>query len=94
MSDIAPTSSIASLAAYDMADRTSRSTAASAPAAPSRGTDHVELSTVAKMLGRLSEGGNIRQDLVDRIRGEIASETYETSDKLEATVTGLADELG
>ena len=37
---------------------------------------------------------SIRTDLVNRVRNEIAAGTYETSDKLDAALDRLLDEIG
>jgi len=60
---------------------------------PSRGSDKVELSPEARMLSKLKNLPDVRQDLVDRVRQQIASGTYETPDKVEALLDGLAQEL-
>ena len=41
-----------------------------------------------------SESGDVRADLVSRIKGEIAAGTYETADKLDHAVSRLLDEIG
>ncbi len=40
-----------------------------------------------------AESGEIRSDLVARVRGEIASGTYETPEKLDAALDRLLDEI-
>ena len=40
-----------------------------------------------------TEADNIRLDLVERVRGEIAEGTYETPEKWEAALAGLARDL-
>ncbi|HWA15448.1 MAG TPA: flagellar biosynthesis anti-sigma factor FlgM [Gemmatimonadales bacterium] len=52
--------------------------------------DAVELSQAALDAGREPP---IRQDLVDRIRAEIAAGTYETPDKLDTAADSIAREL-
>ncbi len=63
------------------------------PATPARGSDSVELSSAAQMLGKLRELPDVRQDLVDRVRAEIASGTYETPDKVDAAVDALLEDV-
>ncbi len=70
------------------------------PAAPTtstpaaRGADQVEISAAAEAAAQVSETGEIRADLVTRIRSEIAAGTYETPAKLDAALDRLLDELG
>ncbi len=60
---------------------------------PSRQTDKVELSTASRLLSRLSELPDVRHDLVNRIRQEIANGSYESDDKLNAAIDNLAQDL-
>jgi negative regulator of flagellin synthesis FlgM len=53
-----------------------------------RSTDEAEISVVGQMLSRLSDLP-VRQELVDRVRQEIAAGTYETPDKLQAAMESL-----
>jgi negative regulator of flagellin synthesis FlgM len=63
----------------------------STPTAP-RGADQVDISAAAEQA--LGADSSFRAALVARIRGEIASGTYETADKLGAAVDSLLDEIG
>ncbi|MEM9417508.1 MAG: flagellar biosynthesis anti-sigma factor FlgM [Planctomycetota bacterium] len=67
------------------------------PAAPStdvsRGSDQIELSDTAKILAKLTDLPEVREDLVARVRAEIANGTYETDAKLDAAIEGLAEDL-
>lgn len=67
----------------------------SGPAAEvnSRGQDRVELSSRAQLLAQLREVPDVRQDLVDEVRAEIAAGTYETDEKLDAAIESLFDDL-
>ena len=59
-----------------------------------RGSDTVELSDRARELSRpLQADPAYRADLVQRIRTEIESGTYETSDKLDIAADRLARDL-
>ena len=69
-------------------------TAPPAPAPADRGQDSVDLSGAARALNRLESGPEVRSDLVARLRDEIAAGTYQTADKLDATVARLAERLG
>lgn len=59
----------------------------------SAGTDRVELSDMARYLSRLNELPEIRAELVERVRAEIAAGRYETPEKLEAAITGILEEF-
>lgn len=61
--------------------------------APMRGQDEVEVSELAMYLSKLRELPTVRQDLVDRVKGEIAGGSYLTPDKLDAALAELAREL-
>lgn len=65
----------------------------SAPATHSRGKDQVQLSDAAQLLSRLNRLPEIRQDLVNQVRGEIANGTYETPEKIDALLSNLAEDL-
>lgn len=58
-----------------------------------RGTDRVEFSSAAQLLSRLHELPDVRQELIDRVRAEIASGQYETPDKIDAALDGLLEDL-
>ena len=90
MSDISPLQR-PSAATYTPAGR-ARPAAASA-AATARGSDRVELSTVSRLLAKLNQPAEVRHELVNRIRDEIAAGTYESDAKLDAAVEGLAEDL-
>ncbi len=58
-----------------------------------RATDSVELSDHAKLLDRLRNLPDVRQDLVNRIRQEITDGTYETPGKLDNAIDGVFKEF-
>ncbi len=58
-----------------------------------RPSDRVDISDRARLLSKLSALPDVRSELVDRIRQEIASGTYETEDRLDQAVANLAEEL-
>lgn len=62
--------------------------------APAVGSDRLEISPAAEAAIQATETGGIRQDLVGRIRSEIAAGTYETPDKMDAALNRLLDEIG
>jgi negative regulator of flagellin synthesis FlgM len=55
--------------------------------------DRVDISPAAQEAIRLAETGEVRQELVDSIRAEIAAGTYETPAKLEAALERMLDEI-
>jgi negative regulator of flagellin synthesis FlgM len=55
--------------------------------------DRLDISAAAEAAVQATETGVVRQDLVNRIRGEIAAGTYETPDKLDAALNRLLDEI-
>lgn len=60
-----------------------------------RSADRVEISQLARELAQ-QEAKNeapIRQDLVDRVRAEIAAGTYDTPERLNGAIDGLVDDL-
>jgi negative regulator of flagellin synthesis FlgM len=75
-----------------------------APHAPFRGqaasatapaqADSLTISSAAEAAMKASESAGIRQDVVNRIRGEIAAGTYETPAKLDAALNRLLDQIG
>jgi hypothetical protein len=58
-----------------------------------READQLEVSFMATYLAKLRELPAIRQDLVDRVKGEISAGRYETNEKLEAALDELVKEL-
>lgn len=63
---------------------------ASAPVSPDR-SDRVELSDAARALA--SQPTPIRQDLVSRVRDELARGVYDSDSKLDQAITELAKDL-
>ncbi|CAG0964186.1 hypothetical protein PHYC_00892 [Phycisphaerales bacterium] len=57
-----------------------------------RGHDRVELSDVATYLSKIRELP-IRQDLVNRVRDEIARGVYDTPEKLDAALEDLLGDV-
>jgi len=63
-----------------------------AAASLTRHSDRVELSQHARLLSRLSELPDIRTDLVNRIRQELAEGRYDTDAKLDTAIDNLVAE--
>ena len=59
-----------------------------------RGRDQVQLSHTARLLSKLHEMPDVRQDVVDRVRAEIESGNYDTPAKLDAAVNQMMEEEG
>lgn len=89
MSEVGPVGSSNIPPASRVAERSVQSTAAAA----TRGSDKVELSQCAQLLSRLAELPDVRQDLIDRVRAEIADGVYDTSDKVDELLDELAQDL-
>jgi anti-sigma28 factor (negative regulator of flagellin synthesis) len=56
-------------------------------------TDRVEFSELGTWLARFSELPQVRTELVDKIRAEIAAGKYESPEKLDVAVENLLDDL-
>ena len=63
---------------------------ASAPAVG----DEVQISDAAKLIEKMQQIPDIRQDRVASIRAQIAQGAYETPARLDAAVSRLLDEIG
>jgi anti-sigma28 factor (negative regulator of flagellin synthesis) len=64
-----------------------------APVGPELPGDRVEISEQATLMQKLNKGLEIRGELVRRIRAEIEAGTYETPERINATVDILLNEL-
>ena len=64
-----------------------------APVGPGSISDIVELSAAAQLVAKVHQLPEIRTELVERIKAEIAAGTYETPERLEIAVSRLTDEL-
>jgi negative regulator of flagellin synthesis FlgM len=70
--------------------------AAPAAAAPSslQPVDQLDISREAQELSQARETTGIRQDLVNRVRREIAAGTYDTEEKFDLALDRLLDDIG
>lgn len=91
MSDISPINH-ASGADLGRPSRVSRPSDAGA-SGPTRGSDRVELSHSAQLLSRLAELPDVRENLVSRVKGEIANGSYDTPDKVDDLMDSLLEDL-
>jgi len=58
-----------------------------------KAADVVEISDIAKLAAKVQELPEVRADLVERVRGEIADGTYDTPERVDAAVERLMDDL-
>jgi negative regulator of flagellin synthesis FlgM len=70
-----------------------RSSAARAAGSSAGVSDQLDISAAAEAAIQASEGGDIRSDLVARVKNEIAAGTYDTADKLDAALERLLDDI-
>jgi negative regulator of flagellin synthesis FlgM len=56
--------------------------------------DEVDISEAARLVEQVQQLPEMREDRVEAVRRQIAAGTYETSDKLNAAVERLLDEIG
>lgn len=68
-----------------------RPSAASRSVAPQ---DEVQISEAGKILEHLNQSSELRGERLAQIKAAIDADTYETSDKLEAALQRLLDEVG
>jgi flagellar biosynthesis anti-sigma factor FlgM len=73
---------------------TSRVAQSTAPSSAASIQDEVSISDAARVAEQGNQMSGIRQDRVDAIRAQIASGTYETSDKLNTALERLLDQIG
>ena len=69
----------------------------SRPAEPIAGApiqDELQISDAGRLVEKVHELPEIRQDRVDQIRAQIADGTYETEEKLQIALGRLLDEIG
>ena len=71
----------------------SRAIAAADENARLRAADSVSLSPEARAAARAGENEPVRTELVNRVRQELDARTYMTSEKLDAAVDRLIDEI-
>lgn len=69
-------------------------TNASQATPPNAATDRVEISQAAQSAMKASEAGGVRQALVNSIRNQIAAGTYDTTDKMNAAMERMFDQMG
>ena len=91
MSDISPLSQ-SHAAAYNVASTTARSERVAGPTV-TRQQDAVEFSSRARMLSKMTDLPEVRQQLIDRVKAEIEAGEYETPQRIDQAVNNLVDDL-
>jgi negative regulator of flagellin synthesis FlgM len=69
----------------------------SPPAEPAAGSpiqDELQISDAGRLVEKVHDLPDVRQDRVSQIRAQIAEGTYETEEKLRIAVGRLLDEIG
>ena len=56
-------------------------------------SDSVEISEQARLMSRLRALPEVRQEIIDRVRRELALGTYETEDKIDGVLDRVIDDL-
>jgi negative regulator of flagellin synthesis FlgM len=56
--------------------------------------DEVDISEAAQFMEQIQQMPEMREDRVEAVRLQIAEGTYETSDRLNAAIERLLDEIG
>lgn len=56
--------------------------------------DELEISAAGKMLDKISQTPDLRQERLTRIKAEIENGTYDTDEKLEAALSKMFTSLG
>jgi len=90
MNDITPVNR-SSASTLNRSNHLARPKASVSP--PTRGSDKAEFSQAARLLSRIADLPDIRQEKVNQVRAEIANGTYLTEDKIEASLDGLITDL-
>ena len=60
---------------------------------PEAAGDVLEISTIARLAAKIRDIPDVRTDLVNRVRVDIAAGTYETTQRIEITIDRLMEEL-
>ena len=56
--------------------------------------DELEISDAGRLVDKVHQLPEVRQERVDQIRAQIAAGTYETDEKLEIALGRILDEIG
>lgn len=63
------------------------------PTKTRRGDDRVEVSDAARFLAKMDAMPEIRTELVERVRAEIADGVYDTPERFDLAVDAMIDEM-
>ncbi len=74
--------------------RPARKASASPPARPSRRSSQVTPTELSRWIKKAKNLPEVRQDLVEQIKREIADGTYETPEKIQIAVERMLEEFG
>lgn len=88
MEELTSVSGAASIRRAELVARNAQGTPEGAPRVQREG-DRVEVSDMARLMQRLRDTPEIREDLVARIRAEIDAGTYETAEKLSSAIDAM-----
>lgn len=66
---------------------------ASQASSNARTSDRVELSDQARLLSKLKQLPEVREDLVNSVRSQIEAGTYDTPERFDTAVNSLLDDL-
>lgn len=83
---------VASSSSLSSASGTRRMDAFDVSSTGSAGGDRVELSDMARLLAKMRDMPEVRQDRVDSVRNAIDRGVYETSDRIELAIDQLLQE--
>lgn len=72
---------------------TKSTTASSDSATSTRSSDRVELSNQARLLSKLKQLPEIREDLVNSVKSQIDTGNYDTDERFDTAVNALLDDL-
>ena len=75
---------------FEKASRTASTTSSTSSA--SRTSDRVELSDQARLLSKLKQLPEVREDLVNSIKSQIDSGNYDTEERFDTAINALIDD--
>lgn len=93
MSDLSPVSGVAGGRIEALEASVERVARRPVEVSITRPSDRVDISDRAKFLSQLAAMPDKRSELVDRVRRELAEGSYETTERLDAAISNLLDEL-
>jgi len=93
MSDVAPINGVSSTALNPALTRQRSGNEATTSEPTVRTADQAEFSRVATYLSKLLSGPDVRQELVERVQGEIEDGTYDSPDKIDTLLEELIADL-